>query len=192
MSEHSNTPGNLPQLTTTNFSNWYDALEIHAHTIEAHTHLTDQIAAQVDATQQTSHQRKADQIRKAIMQSLSPDLVKLPPPHILRYDPHNICQIIKQTVDTCAVKNHELLDAEARTLKYTTGQDINDYIPQHRDLRHRMQLSGYPNIDTERTTVRYMVQGLAHHPDMHAIATLLACNPPPRYGNLPITCNKLS
>ena len=56
------------------------------------------------------------------MQSSSPDAVKLLPPHILRYDPPNICYIIKQTVDTCSVENHELLDAEARTLQYKKGK----------------------------------------------------------------------
>ena len=177
MGDYSHISGNLPQLTLTNFSYWYDALEIHARTIDAHDHLTNQIAPPTDPAVQTSHQRKADQIRTAIMQSLSPDVVKLLPPHILRYSPHNICTTIQQTVDTCSVENHELLDAEARTLK-PMGQDIHDYISKYRDLRHRMKVSGYPNIETERTKVRYIVQGLAHHPDMHALAVMLACNPP--------------
>ena len=178
MSNHTHTQGNLPQLIPTNFSYWYDALVIHARTIDAHEQLANQATATTDPTIQTPLQRKEDQLRKAIMQSLSPEVVKLLPTHILRHNPHNICATIKQTVDKCSVENHELLDAEARNLKYTTGQNITDYISKHRGIRHRMQVSSYPNIETERTTVRYMVQGLAYHPDMHALAVVLACNPP--------------
>ena len=40
-----------------------------------------------------------------------------------------------------------------------------------------MKVSRFSNIETERTTVRYMVQGLAHHPETHALAVFLACHP---------------
>ena len=112
------------------------------------------------------------------MQSLSEGVVKLLPQHVLRYDPHGICTILKQAVDTSSIENHELLDAEARNLQYKSVQDLKEYINGHRDIWFRMQVSGYPNIGSERTTVRYMVQGLAHHLDMHALAIMLACNPP--------------
>ena len=105
-------------------------------------------------------------------------MVQLLPPHILRQDPHTICTMVKRAIDTCFFENHELLDAEARTLTYTSEQALSDYVQKHREPRHRMQVSEYPNIEAERTTVRHMVQGLAHHPHMHALAMMLACNPP--------------
>lgn len=110
------------------------------------------------------------------MQSLSESVVKLLPQHILRYDPHTICPLLKQAVDTSSIENHEMLDAEARSLHFKSGQELKDYVNRHRDVR--MQVSGYRKIDNERNTVRYMVQGLAHHPDMHALAIMMACNLP--------------
>ena len=111
------------------------------------------------------------------MQSLSTEVVQLLPPHILRYEPRAICATVEQAVDTCSMENHELLDAEARKLTFSADQDFKEYVKKHCDLRYRMQVSGYPNIETERTTVRYIVQGLAHHPEMNALAMMLACNP---------------
>ena len=187
-----NTHGNLPQLTRSNFSYWYDALEIHARTIDAQNELTNAIPATADPAQQHEQRKKEDQLRKAIMQSVGTEVVQLLPPHILRHEPHTICTMVKQAIDTCSIENHELLDAEARTLTYTLEQELSDYVQKHRELRHRMQVSGYPNIDAERTTVRYMEQGLAHHPDMHALAMMLACNPRTPFGNLRTTSTKCS
>ena len=170
--------GSLPLLTLSNFAYWYDALEIHARTIDAQDQLTQTIPQDIDPDQRQTHHKKQDQLRKAIMQSLIGGVVKLLPQHVLIYDPHGICTILKQAVDTSSIENHELLDAEAGNLQYKAGQELKEYINGHRDIRYRMQVSRYPNIDSERTTVRYMVQRLAHHPYMHALAIMFACNPP--------------
>ena len=55
---------------------------------------------------------------------------------------------------------------------------MTDYIAKHRELRHRMQVAGFPNIEAERTTVRYMVQGLAAQPEMHNLAIMMSCQQP--------------
>ena len=109
------------------------------------------------------------------MQSLTYKIIKLLPPHILRYDPHTICSIIRQTTDTSSIDNHELLDAEARNLKYRPRQELTDYIAKNHALRHPMQEAGFPNIEAERTTVRYIVQGLAAQPEMHNLAIMMSC-----------------
>ena len=73
------------------------------------------------------------------MQSVSTEVVQLLPPHILLNEPHTICTMVKQAIDTCSIENHELLDAEARTLTYTSEQELSEYAQKHRELRHRIQ-----------------------------------------------------
>ena len=77
------------------------------------------------------------------MQSVSIEVVPLLPPQILRHEPHTIYTMVKQAIDTCSIDNPELLDAEARTLTYMSEQELSDYVQKHRELRHRMQVSGY-------------------------------------------------
>ena len=90
------------------------------------------------------------------MQSLTPEVIRTLPPHVLRYEPNVICRIIRGVVDTTSTENHEILDAEARSTKYEAGTRLQDYVSQHREIRYKMQVVRYPNIDDERTTVQYM------------------------------------
>lgn len=50
--------GNLPILTLSNFTYWYDALEIHARTIGAHEQLKQTIPQVIDLAQRNTQQRK--------------------------------------------------------------------------------------------------------------------------------------
>ena len=112
------------------------------------------------------------------MKSLTNNIIRLLPLHILRYDPHTIYSIIRQTTDTSSIDNHKLIDAEVRNLKYQHRQELTDYIAKHRELRHPIQVTGFPNIESERTTVRYMVQGLAAQPEMYNLAIMMSCQQP--------------
>ena len=170
--------GQLPKLDTGNFTYWYDALEIHARTIEADNQLVAPHTASPDPATEATHQKKLDLLRKAIMQSLTTDVIRILPPHVLRYDPHTICRIIRNAVDSSSTENHEILDAEARSIQFHPGTDATEYVNKHRELRYRMQVAKYPNIADERTTVRYMLQGLNHHPDMGTLAIVMAGQPP--------------
>ena len=167
-----------PLLTLFSFSYWNDALEIHARTIEEQDQHTQTIPTATDPAQTNAHQKKQDQVKKDIIQSLSEGVVQLLLQHVPRYDPYVICTIPKQAVITCTLENHEVLDAEARKRQSKVGQELKEYIKGYRDIRYRMQVSIYPNIDSERPTVRCLIQGLAHHRDMYALAIIFACNPP--------------
>ena len=192
MSEHSNTPGNLPQLTATNFSYWYDALEIHACTVDAHAHLTDQIAAPVHATQQTSHQRKADQIRKAIMQSLSPDVVKLLHPtysdmtRITYARSSSRPSTHAQWKTTSSwTQRHGPSNTQSDKTSTTTSQNTETFDTA---CKYHATPTLTPNaLQSDTWSKDSLTTPTCTPSQSYSCAT-----PPPRYGNLPITCNKLS
>ena len=178
--QEASAPGQLPRLTTSNHTYWYEALEIYARRIKAANLLTTPPSTTAEPdTEDSANQQKADMLRKAIMQSPGSDVIKMLPPHILRYEPQTICHIIRSTVDTSSTENHELLDAEARNTTYQPGLDLHEYVEKHREVTYRMQAAQYPNINVARTTVRYMIQGLAPHPDMGQLAIIMTGNPPP-------------
>lgn len=67
----------LPKLDTGNFTGWYDTLKIHEKTIEVDSELVASHTANAYSTTEAMHQKKLDQLRKAIMLSFKSDVVRM-------------------------------------------------------------------------------------------------------------------
>lgn len=168
----------LPYLTTSNFTDWYDALQEQARSLKVAYILNANLTPTTDPAIATQRQQHADQLRILIIPSLQPSIVERLPPTILRETPHEICNLIRMHIHESHIEEHEILDEEARCITFLPGTDFNTYVDKHLDIRQKMITVNYPNIIQERTTVKYMLQGLIPHPDLRIIAVVLVGNPP--------------
>jgi len=140
--------------------------------------LSSDVETPSDSALAAQQQLQADQLRKLISHSLTPEIIAKLPPGILRESPYQICAILQEQIHMSSLETHEALDAEARSIQLLGGDNFNKYLDNHMAVRHKMMLAGYPNISQERTTVQYLIRGLTNHPDLATLSLFLIGNPP--------------
>lgn len=73
------------------------------------------------------------------------------------------------------------MDLKSKDLNLSSCMGKKEYILEHREIRHLMVLAKYPQIEAERTTDRFIVNGLAWHPHYASLSNNFVCN------GLPVT-----
>ena len=100
---------------------------------------------------------------RMIAASIEDDITDLLPDDIYTQPPATVIE----TLDAILVKDsepvHTILEKETKAIKLTTDKTIPEYIRSHRVQRALMITANYPHINNERTTVKFMVEGLREH-----------------------------
>lgn len=165
-------------LSYTNFQFCKDALVIHSTLLDAEYLLQSEIAAPVDPAAAACHTKKAYKVKALIMQSLPNSIIKQIPTEILKKSPFQIIRVLSHHVRQNNMKDHDPLDSEARSIILTFDKTIKAYVTQNLSLRRKMLKAEFPNISDERTTVKYLINGLKSNPDFYQLSMIMAGSPP--------------
>ena len=112
------------------------------------------------------------------MQSLPDKMIADLPPDLLSRIPYTILLSLREHIVTNTTTDHDILEAEARTISLSRGDDVLGYVEKHKNVRTKMLNTEYPSITSERFTVKFLVQGIKSRPSLAQLAVLLAAQPP--------------
>ena len=166
----------FPALTPSNLVQWCLSVESHA----AVNNILEYIIGPVppdptDPPQRQAHQRNLALARILIIPNISQEVLTGISPTLLSSHPSYIYQHLKDKLSIVPPQNSEAsLRNAANQIHYSSDSGIHDYITKHKELRNIMLQSGFPNIDDEATTIKFVIDGLQIHQDWAPLLRELA------------------
>ena len=172
----------IPLLTHDNFIPWRISVEHFARAQDVLGYLTIPIPDELSPEDLATHQAKHNQAQLLVVTTLSPDILNsftdtelTGPLHILYHKLHTRINAPnpEHTPDN--------LRRKAQSITWTTGMTVSEYIAKHKAIRTLMLRANYPQIESEHTTLQFILEGLEQHPDwtafLQTIHTHNALNP---------------
>ena len=181
----------LPTLSPANQRVWKRTLQAIAADLNLAPHLDPSTTAPADPNEFAKF--KVDQERlcllilastpESITTRLSDDALTSPPYLLTSH-------ILNQIKDSVSLP-HELLEERARSITLDPGMELDAYLAKHDAMRIEMRNAHYPGIDSESTTIKFLLLGLRHNPDYRTAHDLLTLDPPTHISDVIIRLRRM-
>lgn len=152
-------------LSSTNFSDWNVSLRDACTMSDAEWKMTSNTKHPQEKSPQ-GDTKNVTAVRSAIRSSIS-DVVRtrLPTGCLTQRTDYILDDLRKLLVDE-SDDTHRRLDGMGRSEKLKQNQIIAEYFHPHRKIRGLMFQAVFPLIENERTTIKYIVNGIENHPHL--------------------------
>ena len=152
----------VPTLTERNYIKWKSAL---ANILIEHDFQPIAKPGFILPTHETGtfYGKACASCNRMIAASIENDITDLLPDDNYTHPPSTVIETLDAILINESETVHAILEKETHAIKLTTDTTIRDYIRSHSIQRARMITAKYPHISNERTTVKFMVEGLREH-----------------------------
>ena len=168
----------LPPLDIEHFDYWQRTLEVLASELNLEIHFNPATTAPTDPTEFTAFKRSQDRLSLLILASLPKDVISRLDSASLKLHPHLLLQQVQNIVTELTTLYHSLLEDTARSITFNIGDNLETYIKEHDLIRSKMRRAGYPLIEKEATSLKFMLQSIRNHPDYQMTYAIFTHNPP--------------
>ena len=172
----------IPLLTFSNYIPWRISIEHHARMHKVLDYLLQAVPNTSIPEEAALHRDKHSQAQLLVLPSLSTEVMALFTDAELSGSVHTLFSKIHSHLTARNPENtDDNLRGKAQSIKWDSTFTVSDYVAQHNEIRALMIRANYPDISNEQTTVKFLLEGLEHHPDwtvfLQTIATHNALHP---------------
>lgn len=153
----------LPTLTEGTYKLWLKS--IRAYAVE--NDLSQHMFTPHPPAPTIEFQKHAARAERIILANIKPSVVIALGDSFLEMNPYQMLQeLAKHFLQSSSEEKHDILLGKAETMHIAAGETIDDFFARHRALRLEMQSAAYPLIDSEKTTVKFILAGLRARPSL--------------------------
>lgn len=102
--------------------------------------------------------------RQMIAVSIPPDINNLLLPKIYAEKPGKLVTPLLDHLQSSSATDHAILEQQATAITLNDEVSVQEYVRKHRAQRAKMYSAKYPNIESEGTTIRFMIEGMRSNP----------------------------
>lgn len=167
----------IMKLTRTNIRYWLMTVRDAATSLNISQAIESNLPLPSNPHQRQEHSARCAILRSLILGSIPTDIANILLETVSDPSPFDIVEAAKSKFK-CSKQDHQLLRREAETTRLSTGHDIEKFFDKHEQIRARMLISEFPDIENESTYIDFVIKSLSSHSAFHEIRLLWLTNPP--------------